>query len=63
MTAMCECYDVSGPCGSRSYSDLGVDEAPQASQLFSEAALMLAIPLVLAFVVTVALPMAGLAGQ
>jgi hypothetical protein len=60
---MCECYDVSGPYGSRSHLDVGIGEPPKAGQLFGEAALTLAIPLILAFVVTFVLPIAGLAGQ
>ena len=63
MSAMCECYDVSSPCGSRPYADVNGGEPPQAGQLFGEAALMLAIPLAVAMAVTFALPLAGLAGQ
>jgi hypothetical protein len=62
MTAMCDCYDVSGPCGSRSYADANNGEPPQAGQLFGEAALMLAIPLTLAMAVSFALPLTGLVG-
>jgi len=63
MSAMCDCYDVSGSCGSRSYADANTDEPPQPSQLFGEAALMLAIPLTLAMAVSFALPLTGLVGQ
>ena len=63
MTAMCESYDVSGPCEPRSYADVSAGEPPQAGELFSEAALTLAIPLILAVVVTFILPIAGFAVQ
>lgn len=60
MSAMCDCYDVSGPCGSRSFADMSSVEPPQASHLFGEAALMLGIPLAIALAVSFALPLAGL---
>ena len=60
MTALCDCYDVSGPCGSRRYADTNTGEPPQAEQLFGEAALMLAIPLTLAMAISFALPLTGL---
>ena len=63
MTAMCECYDVSGPCRSSSYADAASDQPPQAGELFGEAALTLAIPLILAIVVSFVLPIAGFAVQ
>jgi hypothetical protein len=61
MTAMCECYDVSGTCGSRSSSD--AVEPPKPGELFGEAALTLAVPLGLAIAVSLLLPMAGFALQ
>lgn len=63
MTAMCECYDVSGPCGSRSYADVSAGEPPKAGDLFGEAALTLAIPLILAIAVSFVLPIVGFAVQ
>jgi hypothetical protein len=42
---------------------MGPGEPPRASELFSEAALTLAVPLILAMVVSFALPMAGFAVQ
>jgi len=60
MTAMCESYRMSGPCVSASYPDK-TEEPPKAGELFGEAALTLAVPLVLATLVSVLLPIAGFA--
>ena len=60
MTTMCDCYDVSGPCASRSYAEASTAEPPEPKQLFGEAALMLAIPLALAMAATFVLPLARL---
>ena len=61
MTAMCESYKMSGLCLPASYADKS-DEPPKAGELFGEAALTLAIPLMLAILVSFALPIVGLAG-
>ena len=62
MAAMCESYNLSGPCVSASYAE-SADEPPRAGDLFGEAALALAIPLVLAILVSFVLPIAGFAMQ
>jgi hypothetical protein len=60
MTTMCDCYDVSGPCASRAYTEACTAEPPKPKQLFGEAALMLAVPLALAMAASFVLPLAGL---
>ena len=63
MTAMGNCYNLSGSCASPSFADAVNDEPPKAGELFGEAALTLAIPLVLAILVSFVLPVAGFAVQ
>jgi hypothetical protein len=61
MSAMSECYKLSGFCVSPSHSNVANDDPPKAGELFGEAALALAVPLVLAIVVSFVLPIAGFA--
>jgi hypothetical protein len=63
MTAMSDCYKFSGSCVSPLYRDAANDEPPKAGELFGEAALTLAVPLVLALMVSFVLPIAGFAVQ
>ena len=62
MTAMCETYKVSRACASASYLDRA-DEPPKAGELFGEAALTIAVPLLLAILVSFVLPIAGFTVQ
>jgi len=63
MTTMCERHSASNICNSLPWADTNRNEPPKAGELFGEAALTLAIPLVLALAVSFLLPLAGLAGQ
>jgi len=61
MSVMCESYNLSGASSFPSHADMANDVPPKASELFGEAALTLAVPLVLAILVSFVLPIAGFA--